>query len=344
MPSGFPLSLQAILCGMTIGLLLDAGPASGRDLSAIDFSLRLPAALSKFSPYSDVAGVGGASAGSQYQTSANPAATDWQPAAPYTTALSAQYQAIPFSQGPTIHVPSQSLTLKLPDWGSIEPAAAEIRSIGSTSGPFTLLNGNYGQLQWGYKFPERLAAGLNVNYTSLNTRAGAAGVTFANSDSQTVDIRGGLLGGLADHLLAGLVIDYGATPSSTTLTLPACMCSVGSSDTTQQFLARGGLTYEYAEKSSVYFDYQHGDFWNSTGHFAVNRLYSGIEHRITSWLYVRGGLAYDVGINLSPTAGIGIYPADNVSIDIGFQSNMFRELAPEYGSSKTFGLAVAITF
>jgi hypothetical protein len=344
MPSGLLSSPRTLICVLVVGLMACASAASGRDLSAVDFSLRLPAALSKFSPYSDVAGVGGASAGSQYQTSVNPAATDWQPAAPYTIALSPQYQAIPFDRGPTIHVPSQSMTLKLPDWGSVEPSAAEVRSTGSTGGPFTLLNGNYGQLQWGYKFPERLAVGLNVNYTSLNTRSGAAGVTFADSDAQTVDVRGGILGGVSDHLLVGLVIDYGVTPSSTTFTDPACMCSFGSNDTTRQFLARIGTTYEYAEKSSIYIDYQYGSFWNSTGHFAVNRLYSGIEHQVASWLYARAGLAYDVGINVAPTAGIGIYPSDNVSIDIGFQNNMFRTLAPEYGSSKTFGISVAVTF
>src|ERR1700704_4359064 len=100
-------------------VLFAVGHASGRDLSAVDFSLRLPAALSKFSPYSDVAGVGGASAGSQYQTSVNPAATDCHPAAPYTVGLSPQYQAVVFERGPTVHVAFESLTAKLPEWGSV---------------------------------------------------------------------------------------------------------------------------------------------------------------------------------------------------------------------------------
>src|SRR5882757_5915634 len=121
-------------------LLGAAGQASGRDLSAVDFSLRLPAALSKFSPYSDVAGVGGASAGSQYQTSLNPAATDWQPAAPYTIGLSPQYQAVMFERGPTVHVAFESVTVKLPQQGgTLQPAAVQLRSVGSTAGPFTLL-------------------------------------------------------------------------------------------------------------------------------------------------------------------------------------------------------------
>jgi hypothetical protein len=325
-------------------LLLAAGQANGRDLSAVDFSLRLPAALSKFSPYSDVAGVGGASAGSQYQTSINPAATDWQPAGPYTVGISPQYQAVVFQRGPTVHVAFESLTLKLPEWGSVQPAAVQLRSDGSTAGPFTLLDGDYGQLQWGYKFTDRLAAGLNVNYTSLGTRAGAGGTTFATGQGETVDVRGGLLGAAADHLLVGLVLDYAATPTTTNFSVPACACSIQTTDTTRQVLARVGSSYEYAEKSSIYFDYQYADFWNSTGHFTTHRLFSGIEHQIYSWFYARAGIAYDARGGVSPTAGLGFYPSANTSIDIGFQSDMFRELAPEYGSSKQAGISLAVTF
>ena len=332
----------AVLAG---SLLLATGRANGRDLSAVDFSLRLPAALSKFSTYSDVAAVGGASAGSQYQSSINPAATDWQPAAPYTVALSPQYQGVVFQRGPTVHVGFEAVTLKLPQGGSIEPAVVQIRSDASTLSPFTLLDGDYGQLQWGYRLADRLAVGLNINYTSLGTRVGAGGMTFANGQSDTLDFRGGILAGVADHLLAGLVVDYGRSPGTTNLTDPATgLCCVVFTDTTRQVLVRAGSTYEYAEKSSIYLDYQYADFWNSTGTFTTHRVFAGIEHQIRTWLYARAGIAYDARGGVSPTAGIGIYPTSNMSIDIGFQSDMFRELAPEFGSSKQFGISFAVTF
>jgi len=57
-------------------------------------------------------------------------------------------------------------------------------------------------------------------------------------------------------------------------------------------LARVGSSYEYAEKSSIYFDYQYAEFWNSTGRFATNRLFSGIEHQVLPWFYARGGVAF----------------------------------------------------
>jgi len=320
------------------------GAAEGRDLSAVDFSLRLPAALSKFSPYSDVAGVGGASAGSQYQSSINPAATDWQLAAPFSIATSAQYSAILFDRGVTVHVADEAATLKTPEWGSFQPAAAQVRSAGSTGGAFTLLDGNYGQVQWGYKFSDRLAVGLNLNYTALTTRAGFSGTTFATNDSETFDIRAGLLGSPTDHLFIGMVADYAASPATTTASDPTCGCLIRFGDTTRQLLGRVGLSYEYAEKSSIYLDYQYGNDWNSTGGFSTNRLFTGVEHQIRPWLYARAGMSYDLRGILSPTAGLGFYPSDNSSIDISFQSNMFPELIPEFGRSKLFGISAAVTF
>ncbi len=319
-------------------------PAPSRGLSAVDFSLRLPAALSRFSPYSDVAGVGGASAGSQYQSSINPAATDWQPAEPYTVSASAQYSAILFDRGPTLHIADEAATLKLPDWGSLQPAAAQVRSVGSTNGMFTLLDGNYGQVQWGDKLTDRLAVGLNVNYTALTTRAGFGGMTLATNDSQTYDVRAGILGSPLDHLFIGAVADYAASPSRTLLADASCACLVRLDDTTGQVLGRAGMSFEYADKSSIYFDYQYGNNWNSTGGFSTNRVLSGIEHQIRPWLYARAGVAYDFRGVVSPTVGLGFYPSDASSIDIVFQSNMFPELVPEFGRSKLFGISASVTF
>jgi hypothetical protein len=86
----------------------------------------------------------------------------------------------------------------------------------------------------------------------------------------------------ADHLLVGLVMDYAGSPTTTNSSDPTCACFVRLTDTTRQVLARVGSSFEYAENSSIYFDYQYGDFWNSTGHFTTNRLFSGIKHQIYS--------------------------------------------------------------
>lgn len=320
------------------------GPAQAKDLGTVDFSLRLPAALSKFSPYSDVAGVGGASAGSQYQSSINPAATDWRPAQPYSLAPRVQYLAILFDRGATLHVANEAATFKTPGWGSIQPAAAQVRSTGSTGGAFTLLDANYGQVQWGYRLHDALAIGLNANYTALTTRSGISGTTVATSDSQTYDIRAGVLGSPLEHLFVGFVADYAVSPATTMIADPTCACLIRIDGTTRQLLGRVGASYEYAEKSSIYLDYQYGNNWNSTGALSTNRLYSGIEQQIFGWLYARAGIGYDFRGIVSPTAGIGLYPTANTSLDIAFQSNMFPELIPELGRSMLFGISASITF
>jgi hypothetical protein len=166
--------------------VISVGAATARDLSQIDFSLRLPAALSRFSPYSDVAGVGGASAGSKYESSINPAATDWQNTLANPYSVSPQYSGILFDRGPNVNVFAEAFTWKTESFGSIQPAAAQLRSIGSTAGPFTLLNADYGQIQWGIKPSENFAVGANFNYTSFDTSSGAAGLTFANVHSDTM--------------------------------------------------------------------------------------------------------------------------------------------------------------
>lgn len=340
-----PMSGLVLFC--TVWCLLECvvvPRAHARDLSDIDLSLRLPAALAKFSPYSDVAALGGASAGSPYQSSVNPAATDWHETSPYTIGLSSQYQAIQFDRDLTLHVVAESATLKTDGLGSIQPAAAQVISTGSRAGTYTLLNGNYGQLQWGYKIRQNLAVGLNINYTSLDVDSGIAPMLAAVNSSQTVEVRGGLLFNIYDHVLFGLVGDYAIAPATTTVSDFVCGCSVASKDTTREILIRPGLSWEYAEKSTIYIDYQYGNYWNSTGGFATNRVLSGVEQQIFTWLYARGGLAVDLRGVLSPTVGIGIYPTSNTSIDLGFQSNMFPELIPELGSSKVFGISAAITF
>jgi hypothetical protein len=56
------------LTGFGAVLVLAAGVARAEGLNDKSLSLRLPAAMSRFATYSDVAGVGGASAGSKWSS------------------------------------------------------------------------------------------------------------------------------------------------------------------------------------------------------------------------------------------------------------------------------------
>ena len=44
------------------------------------------------------------------------------------------------------------------------------------------------------------------------------------------------------------------------------------------------------------------------------------------------------------TCGVGIYPCDAFTIDIGYQEDMFPEVRHEFGRSRTFTISLGITF
>jgi hypothetical protein len=333
--------------GAIVATFMLASPlptAGAKDLSEIDFSLRLPAALSRFSPYSDVAGVGGASAASKYASSANPAATAWEFTHDWTVSISPQYAAIPFRDGPRLNVFAEAVTIRLGEFGAIQPAAAQVRSSGDTSGDYLRFRADYGQIQWGMRVRDWLGVGLNVNYTSSDVRAGLGGFPVVESHSDNFVFRGGLLARLSSSLMAGLVAEWGTGPVKTQTFSPLCGCYVESGDHADQILLRPGIAWEYAEKSTVYFDVHHGRFWNSFGHFNTTRINSGVEHRVFDWLYPRAGFAVNDRGHFTPTAGVGLYPTPMISIDLAFQLNPFSDVRPEFGSSKLFGISAAVTF
>lgn len=328
------------LCAMLCG----ASAALAEDFGNFDFSLRLPAALARFSPYPDVAGVGGASAGSRYSTSTNPAATDWDRALEHPVSLSPQYSAIRFGTGPTLHIVTAAATINTESFGSFQPAVTEIRNNGSQTGDFLLLEGRSAQIQWGYKISDSFAIGANLNYTPMDTKGGLGGFLLATGHGVSYGKRVGVLWAPASRLIAGLVIDHARSPATAESFDPACSCFVTSTDTTTQLLVRPGISYEYAEKSSVYVDYQRGHYRNLTGSLSTNRLFAGMEHLVLPWLFARVGFVRDSRGNSSGTLGVGVSPSDALSIDIAYQNAIFPELNPEFGRSKLFAISASLSF
>ena len=107
-----------------------AAAAQAGDFGGADFSLRLPAALTRFSSYADVGGVAGAGAASPWSTSMNPAATAWKPIeSKLHLTASPQYSALIFEEGTTLHVISEALTWETPGYGTVLPAAAQTSAL-----------------------------------------------------------------------------------------------------------------------------------------------------------------------------------------------------------------------
>lgn len=314
------------------------------DLAAIDFSLRLPSALSKFSSYGDVAGFGGASAGSRYATGINPASIAWISDPQHPLSVSPQVSKISFDKGPTLHISTLAMGLETKDLGSFQPAVAQISNDGKQDGDFLLLQGDYAQLQWGKKLANDLAVGANMNYSSFNTKAGLGGALLVDGASDTLGLRGGVLWAASKRLLAGLVVDYSVADSNASTVDLNCFCWVKTSGRSYSSGLRAGLSYEYAELSSVYFDVWAGRFRNPLESMSSRVLFTGVEHHFLPWMFGRAGLVYDFRGFYSPTLGVGVNPSRNMSIDVAIQQDMFPELRPEFGASKLLNISATLSF
>lgn len=324
--------------------------AYAADYDEKDFSLRFPAALSRFSSYADVAATGGASAGSKWQSSSNPAALAWQSlTGTYRVSLNPQYSAIKFKEGTNLHVVTGSVTKEFEKYGTLQFAYAKARSNGDDTkqGIGFHYDMDYVQFQYGKRFSDDFALGAGVNISSAEVDNTYGVLRLANSSSKTYGVRLGGLYRIAGNLLGGLVLDYSSSPSSTKYYDTSGLFGpvyLQTNDTTKQFTLRVGPSYEYMKDSTVSLDYQYGLFKNDTGNMEVHRVYAGIDHRIVDALFIRGGMAFDRNGFTGWTCGLGIYPTKQISIDLGYQYNMYPELESEFGRSHTFVVSLGVSF
>ena len=315
-----------------------------------DFSLRFPAALSRFSSYADVAATGGASAGSKWQSSVNPAATGWQSLpGRYHLSLNPQYSAIMFQEGTVLHVMSESVTKEFKKFGTLQVSLAQVRSneraIQAPLPDYKFsYDMNYAQAQWGKRVTDDFALGGNFNYSSSEVINKIGADKYLDSSSDSYGFRVGTLYRITKNLLGGIVVDYSQSPSTTT-TYDIFGWGIGDvivKDTTKQFSLRAGPSYEYRKDSTVSLDYQYNSFENDTGKLEVHRMFAGVDHRIVDALFVRGGVALDNKGNTSWTGGLGIYPFKQLSIDVGYQYDMFPEIQSEFGRSQLFTISISV--
>jgi len=328
-----------------------ATPVLARGFEDESLTLRLPAAFSRFATYGDVAGLGGASAGSKWSSSVNPASVAWESVpGDLHLVFSPQYSTLAFENGSRLDVCAEAFTWDLGEFGVIQPSLAQVRSNTATTrqGLDFRMDMDYAQVQWAKRFGDDWALGANLNFTKSETRydLGPLDLDVSESSGETYGFRLGTLHRPAPRLLAGLVFDYAFSPGRTTLFdfMGTGVGDVRVKDTTHQYVLRPGVSYEYDKDSAVYADYQYGAFRDESGGLEVHRFYVGVDHRVYDWLFLRGGTAMDVRGNTAWAVGLGIYPSERVSIDVGYQQDMFPELEPEFGRSKTLTISVSITF
>lgn len=244
--AGASLFVRAILAGPVLAVVM-ALPAAGQVTGDDPFTLRLPAALSRFSPYADVAGAGGASAASKWSSSANPAALGWLDwPAGRTASLATQYAAVDFDDGPRLHVASQAAVADLGKWGRIQPAVAQVFSDEGTTRQGLGFNFNLQrfQLNWGKKFGDDCAAGAGFQYTRSQSYYDLGSIDVSKSTSDAYAFSAGALHRLCGPLLGGVVAQYSFSQDRTIMYgIPAfAIAETRTADKTHELTLRPGLS------------------------------------------------------------------------------------------------------
>lgn len=324
-------------------------PALGQVTGDDPFSLRLPAALGRFSSYGDVAAVGNASAASKWPSSVNPAAADWLDIpGKRPVALSPQYSNIAFEEGTRIQVATEAATVSLGKWGTIQPAFAQAWSNRATTRQGLLFDFDLRryQMNWGKRINEDAAVGAGFQFSTSEVGYDLGSMTISKSRSDAYGFTLGTLNRVKGPLLAGAVMQYSFSRDRTKMfAIPAFgVPEEHLRDTTHEFTFRPGLSYEYLKDSMVLLDYQFASYFNHEGSVWANRVYGGVDHRIFDWLFVRGGIAMDTGGHAALTCGVGIYPCKAFTIDLGYQENMFPEIREEFGRSRTLTVSLGFSF
>ena len=352
-----PIHRLAIVPRALVGaaLLLSAEAASwaGRPLEEYEFSLRFPAAITRFAPYGDVAALGGAQAASEYSSSNNPASAAWpHPERKYAKSFSPQFTTVRFAESLDLFVTAQAVAIDAGGWGSFLPAAAQIRSnrAEDSSGLGFRFDAEVYQFQWARRVGEKTTLGANFNATYSNIRYYDRALgEVVRSRSDAYDIRLGLVREFLPRLRVGAVVDYGWSPAWTdTLGFDFSTFrfkKLRTRDTTHQVLWRLGLTWEYADGSDLYLDYSGGTFSNDDGTLLVHRFSLGIEQQlIKDILFGRVGVTLDTRGEVSLTAGLGVTLGTRASLDLAYQHNSFPEIRKEFGQAQSFVASVGLGF
>ncbi len=327
---------------LVLWFLRPGAALAGSDYSDVPFSLRLPPAFIRFTEVS--AGGGGTSA-SRWSSAINPASAGWMEL-PYKfgVVVAPYYSPVLFEQGNRLHITGESVTWDTRRWGTFQPTVAQIRS--NRHRDRQQLTFDYRvdtfQLTWGKRLGD-FGVGANFNFSQAEVVYKMGQMRVSESHAESYRFR---LGGLyqpAEKWLTGLVFEYGFAPfRAKQLDLrqfpPAWVKSTG---VPQQVVVRPGVSYEYADYSTVFLDYQFGFFDNDLGgHFYNHRFSTGVDHRLLEWLFVRAGASVDVRGNAGVTCGVGIHLSRHCGLDVGYQYDVLPELRPEFGRAHV----VQITF
>ncbi|MFB3893700.1 MAG: hypothetical protein ACE15C_16935 [Phycisphaerae bacterium] len=340
-----------------------AAPAGWRDYSDKDFSVRLPPAFLRFT---EVSTVGGETVANRYSSAINPASLGWNEVpSKYGVVVAPYYSQIFFGEGQQLYLIGESATWDTKLWGAVQPTLSQIRTNGArdSNGMTFDYSVDTAQVQWGKRFGDFAFGGM-FNYahatidqdgfrrTQFGQRQALTSVDVdSNADSYRWRV-GGLYQPI-EKLLVGMIFEYGFQPfqsetrTVTRLPIPGVPPIPGTMRQTgvqQQFVFRPGVSYEYAPMSTVYTDYQYGNFTSPRDELNDNRFTIGVEHRLFEWMLARFSPSIDDRGNVGLSAGMTFFLGESVTLDLGYQYNMLPEIQPEFGRANTIQACLSVRF
>jgi len=344
-------AIRPLRYGTAIGVVLVWSlMAHADDYDGYDFSLRFPAAFSRFSPYASITAAGNAQAAGEWSSSINPASAAWpHPELPHTHNFSPQFSFLRFEEGTGVSVAAEAAALDAGAWGVFVPAAVQVSSNHEqiSEGLGFEFEANYFQVPWGKLIAEDWAVGVNFNFLATDTRFDISDARLIRTRSDDYGLRLGVLHRPADALRVGLTVDYGYSPAWTDRFDPFGLGTgtVRSKDITQRVLVRPGIAWQFTSQGNLYVDYQAGVFWNDTGTLWVHRFPVGVEYWPVPRRWVaRMGTTVDTRGGAALTAGTGMAISRRAFVNIAYQYGMFPELRAELGPAQTFAISAAIRF
>lgn len=328
--------------------LLASPAAAGSDYSDKNFSVRLPPAFVRFT---EVSAMGGETVANRFSSAINPAALDWVKIPnKYGVVVAPYYSGIFFTSGVKLNVTGQSITYDLGKWGTIQPTLAQIHS--NTDKDLMGMEFDYdvntAQVQWGKRVGD-WAMGANFNFNTAAVTRSTDTLRMADSNAENYRFRFGGLWEPVKKWLVGSIFEFGWSPFRSQSIDPMSLFLpppryVKWNDTQYQYIFRPGISYEYAELSHVFLDYQWGLYENSRYELIDNRFSTGVEHRLLEWLLVRPTISFDVRGNVGGGIGASFLLSRHCSFDVGYQYNMLPEIQPEFGRAHTVQATFAVRF
>ena len=325
----------------------------GQPLEDYDFSLRFPAAISRFASYADIVAEGGAQAASEYSSSGNPASAAWPKAADvpkFRTSLSPQFSAIGFVSGNRLYVTTEAATIDAGKWGVFLPAAAQVTSNHEQQKDVGFhFDARHYPLQWAKLIARKWTIGVIAHVTSSYTSFYVDGFRAGRRWGKNYDFLLELVHQVLPKLRIGFVINDEVMRSKTTAAVfnPATFVfdTLRTIVTAHEVLVRTGIVWRYAKCCDMYFDFEGGTSTDSTGTLQVHLIPIGIEHSLNKHiLFLRADTLSDTHGNVALTTGIGVALSDRASLDARYQLHMLPEIRQEFGVAQTFALSLAADF